>query len=90
LQAGEALFEEAVAPVTDGVTVAVEFGSDLQVGRLVGVGGAQDNAAAEGQGLRCGAGAHEGAEAIAQDVAEDDGTGKRHGKHPCAESEIIP
>jgi hypothetical protein len=40
LQAGEALFEEAVAPVTDRVAIAVQFGSDLQIGRSVGVGGA--------------------------------------------------
>src|SRR5271167_3243741 len=40
LQASEALFQEAVAPLPDRVAVAVQFGSDLQVGGLVGVGGA--------------------------------------------------
>jgi hypothetical protein len=90
LQAGEALFEKAVAPLADRVAVAVQFGRNLQVGGLVRVGGAQDDAAAEGQGLRRGASAQEGAEAIAHVVGEDDGTGKGHGKHPCSESEIIP
>jgi hypothetical protein len=41
----------ALAPGGDGVTIAVEFGGDLEVGRLVFGGGPEDQPAAERQGL---------------------------------------
>ena len=58
--------DEAFAPLADGVAVAVQFGGDVLVGRVVRLGGAQDDAAAEGQGLGRGAGADEGFELAAQ------------------------
>src|SRR5947209_10050840 len=51
LQAGQAALGEALAPQADGVAVAVELGGDGLVGGEVVVVGAQDQAAAEGQGL---------------------------------------
>jgi hypothetical protein len=42
---------EAVAPAGDGVGVTVEFRGDHEVGRLVGLGTAQDEASPEGQAL---------------------------------------
>src|SRR5271170_898204 len=53
LQAGEAAFEEALAPQSDGMAVAVELVGDGTVGGLVGVGSAQNDADTESQGLRC-------------------------------------
>ena len=60
LQAGEAGGDEALAPLADGVPVAVQLRGDLLVVRAVGVGSAQEEPAAKGQGLRGGAGAGEG------------------------------
>jgi hypothetical protein len=62
LQASEALGGEAFAPLADGVAVAIELGSDVLVGRVVCGRGAQDDAAAKDECLRCGAGAHQGFE----------------------------
>jgi hypothetical protein len=50
------VLQEAASPGSDGVTVAAEFGGDLAVGRLVRFGDAEDEAAAESQGLRRGGG----------------------------------
>src|ERR1051326_4478809 len=56
-QAGEAVAVEAAAPAGDGVGIAAEFVGDLVVGRLVGLGAAEDDTGAEGEALRGGAGA---------------------------------
>jgi hypothetical protein len=40
LQAAEAVFQEAVPPLTDRMAVAVQFRGDLQVGGIVAIGGA--------------------------------------------------
>jgi hypothetical protein len=49
--------DEAFAPLADGVAVTVQFGGDVLVGRVVRLGGPQDDAATEGQRLRAGTGA---------------------------------
>ena len=72
LQAGEAGGDEALAPLADGVPVAVQLRGDLLVVGAVGVGSAQEEPAAEGQGLRGGAGAGEGLELLAEFVGEHD------------------
>jgi hypothetical protein len=79
LQAGEAEFQEAVPPLADGMAVTVQFGGDLQVGRVVGVGGPQDEAAAENQGLGSGAGAGQGFQALPGGVRQQHGTWQGHG-----------
>src|SRR4051812_47198928 len=56
LEAGEATGGEALAPLADGVAVAVEFGGDDLVGGAVVVGRPQDQTAAEGQCLGSGGG----------------------------------
>jgi hypothetical protein len=63
LQAGQALLEVAVSPLSDGVAVAVELRRELEVGGMVLRGGSQDDPAAEDQGLGRGAGADQGLEA---------------------------
>jgi hypothetical protein len=48
LQAGQAAGDEAGAPQADGVSVATHLGGDAPVGGVVGGGGPQDEAAAQG------------------------------------------
>src|SRR5947208_16929404 len=60
LQARQARGGEALAPQSDGVAVAAEFGGDALVGGPVGVGGPQDESAAEGPRQRGGASAGQG------------------------------
>jgi hypothetical protein len=55
LQAGKARGDEAFAPQANGVSIAVQFSGDLLIVGVVGVGGAQDEAAAQDQGLGSGA-----------------------------------
>ena len=85
LQAFQAAGDEALAPLADGVAVAGEFVGDGLVGRLLGGTGAEDEAAAEGEGLGRSAGADEGLQALACLRGEDDpgakGTG--HERPPC-------
>jgi hypothetical protein len=60
------LGNEAFPPASDGVAVAAQFGSDVLVGRGVGRGGTQDDAAPKNERLRSGAGAHQVFEVDAQ------------------------
>src|SRR5262245_8003535 len=60
LQVRQASGDEALAPQSDGVAVAAQFGGDLLVGGLIGVSGPQDESAAEDQGLRRGVSADQG------------------------------
>src|SRR5689334_11653424 len=62
LQAGQAALGEALAPQADGVAVAVEFLGDGLVGGAVGVGGPQDQTAAESECLGGGSGAGQGSQ----------------------------
>ena len=48
----EALADKAVPPAGDGVRVAAEFVGDAEVGGLVGLGAAQDEAGPKGEALR--------------------------------------
>jgi hypothetical protein len=56
------LADEAVPPASDGVGVTGEFFGDLEVGGLVGLGTAKDEASAEGEAL--------GSEARVSDLGE--------------------
>src|SRR3954451_24480971 len=84
VQAVEALGDEAFAPLADGMTITAQFGGDRLVGRAIIVGGPQDDATAEGQGLRGGAGAEEDPELVPGLVRQRDGRaeGTRHGWPP--------
>jgi len=48
--------EETLTPQADGMAITTEFGSDAAVGGLVGGGGTEEEATAEGQCLRSGGG----------------------------------
>jgi hypothetical protein len=66
------------------MAVTVQCGGDVLVGRVVRLGGVQDDAAAEGQRLGSGAGADEGLQ-LATPVGgqfDDRGEGARHGRAP--------
>jgi hypothetical protein len=84
LQAGQAAVVEAPPPQGDGVAVTAELAGDLAVGGLIGFGGAEDQAAAEGQGLRGGVGAGQREQLVALDAGEGDGDSERqrHGILP--------
>ena len=73
MQAGQAVFQEALPPQADGVAVAVQFLGDLAVAGAVGLGGAEDQAAAEAQALRGGAGAAQVLKALALVLRQEDG-----------------
>ena len=64
LQAGEAVLDKAVPPEADGMAVTVQLAGNLNVGRVVGVGGPEHDAAAEDQGLG------RGTESVGRDLAE--------------------
>jgi hypothetical protein len=66
------------------MAVAVQCGGDVLVGRVVRLGGVQDDAAAEGQRLGSGAGADEGLQMSTQAGGQfdDRGEGARHGRSP--------
>jgi hypothetical protein len=66
------------------MAVTVEFGGDLLVGRVVRLGGTQDDAAAEGQRLGRGTGADQGFKLAATIGIQihDRGEGARHGSPP--------
>jgi hypothetical protein len=55
------------------MSITVEFGGNVLVGRLVVLSGAEDEAAAEGQCLGRGAGLSQRTELFAVLVGEDDG-----------------
>jgi hypothetical protein len=93
VQAIEAPGDEAFAPLADGMTVTAQFGGDLLVGRAIVPGGTQDDATAEGQRLRGGAGAEEGLKLISGFVRQRDGRteGARHGGSPGEQDRgVIP
>lgn len=73
MQSGEAGGDEAFAPESNGVAIAVKFGGDVLIVGLVVLGGAEDEAAAEDEGLRSGAGADQRLELAAGLVGEYDG-----------------
>ena len=77
MQALQAFGDEALAPLADGVAVAVQFTSNLLVVGPVVVGRAQDEAAAKDQGLRRGAGPDQGLELLAKFGSKDDRRPKR-------------
>jgi hypothetical protein len=72
------------------MAVAAEFGGDLLVGRVVRPGGAQHDAAAQGQCLGSGTGADKAVESAAPlDIQfKDRGEGARHGS-PSGEPEMV-
>ena len=84
LESLQAFCDEAFAPLADGMAVTVQLGGDVLVGRVVRCGGPQDDATAEDQGLRRGAGADEGFESAAQRgiQVDDRGEGAGHGRPP--------
>ena len=72
-EAAQAVGGEALAPLADGVAVAVEFGGDGLVGGPVRGRGPEDEAAAQGQGLGGGAGPDQGFELLAGLRGEHEG-----------------
>jgi hypothetical protein len=88
LQAGEALLQEAIAPVPDRMAVAIQFRGDLQVGGLVPRSGAQHDLTAEGQGLGRGAGAGEQVQTFPDLIGEGDRTWQWHDRHPCNQGNL--
>src|SRR5947209_2399765 len=81
LQAGQAVGHEALPPLADGVAVAAEFHRNVLVGRIIGLGGPQDDATAESEGVGGGAGAGQGFELAALLGCQFDrrSEGTRHG-----------
>ena len=73
LQSGQTRRHEAFSPQSDGVSIAVQFGGDVQVGGLVVLSSPEDEAAAEGKCLRSGASSYERLELLAVVVGQDDG-----------------
>jgi hypothetical protein len=73
------------------MAVTVQCGGDLLVGRVVRLGGAQDEAAPKGQRLGGGTGADEGFELAAQISSQfnDRGEGARHGRPPGEQDTAI-
>jgi hypothetical protein len=71
------LGDEAFTPLPDGVAVTAQLGRDLLVGRLVRLGGAQDDAATKDERLRGGACADQGFELATQFGCQFDSRGKR-------------
>jgi hypothetical protein len=73
------------------MAVAVQFGGNLPVGGSAHPGGTQDDAAAEGQRLRGGAGADESFESAATIFIKFDtrGEGARHGCPPGEQGLVV-
>ena len=91
LEAGEAFGDEALAPLADGVTVAPQIGSDALIRRGVGLGGEQDDAATEDEGLGGGTGADEVFELDAHFGSQLDrrAKGTWHGNPPGEQEKVI-
>jgi hypothetical protein len=70
LESVQAAGDEAFPPLADGVAVTVQVGGDVLVGRVVRLGGPQDDAAAEGQRLGAGTGADQTFQSAAQIVIQ--------------------
>jgi hypothetical protein len=73
------------------MAVTVQFGGDLVVGRVVRLGGAQDDAAAENERLGGGPGADEGLELAATSGIQfdDRAEGARHGSPPGQQDTMV-
>ena len=71
------------------MAIAVEVGGDALVVGLIVSGGAEDESAAEDEGLGRGAGAYEGVQLLAVMLREDDGRAKGtwHEEPPCGSDE---
>ena len=74
-KAVEATAAEAPAPFGDGAGVAAQFGGDLVIGGLVGLGAAEDEAGAEGEGLSRGVSVGQAAEVDKLVGGQDDAWG---------------
>src|SRR5579862_7003531 len=74
-KAAEAAAAEAPAPLGDGAGIAAQFGGDLVVGGLVGLGAAEDEAGAEGEGLGRGVSVGQAAEVDELVGGQDDAWG---------------
>ena len=92
MQALQTVGDKALTPAADGVAVAAKFASDVLVGRVVRLSRAQDDVAAESQGLRRGAGTQQGFELVAQIVLQFDNRaeGARHGRPPGRFDQMVP
>src|SRR5215471_1614642 len=92
LQALQAPGDEALAPAAGGVAIAAEFGGNILIGGVVRGSGAQDDSAAESQGLGCRAGTGQGFESGAQFVWQRDNRteGARHGSPPGKLDQMVP
>jgi hypothetical protein len=84
LQAAKAGSGETPAPQADGVITGAQFRGDLQVGRLVLVGGAEDDADAANEDLRGRVSANQALQVLSLLVRKDQGRrmGCRHGGSP--------
>jgi len=84
LQTLKAFVDKAFAPATDRVAVATHYGGDVLVGRVARLSGGQDDAAAESQCLRRGAGTDQRFKFVAKFVLQFDNRaeGARHGRPP--------
>src|ERR1700693_5535691 len=89
-KAVEAAAAEAPAPLRDGAGVAAQFGGYVVVGGLVGLGAAEDEAGAEGEGLSRGVSVGQAAEGDELVGGEDDAWGfTGHGTRSLCEGTAI-
>ena len=91
MQALQAVGGEALPPLADGVAVAAQLGGDVPIGGAIVRGGAEDDATAEGQRLRRGAGADEGLELVPDLLGQLDGRteGAWHGWPPGEQDRVV-
>jgi hypothetical protein len=92
LQAFQALGNEAFAPAADGVAIEAKLGGNFLVGWVVRLSRAQEDTAAENQGLGRGAGADQGFELGAKFVwqLDDRAEGTRHSRPPGKFDQMVP
>jgi hypothetical protein len=92
LQARQAAGDKALTPAADGVAVAAKLAGDVLVGRVARLRRGQDDAAAEGQRLRGGAGPEQGFEPVADIILQFDNRaeGARHGRPPGRFDQLVP
>jgi hypothetical protein len=92
LQAFQALGSEALAPAADGVAIATQFGGDVLVGWAARLSGAQDDTAAEDQGLGGGPGTDQGFELGPKFFLQlnDGAEGARHSRPPGKFDQMVP
>jgi hypothetical protein len=85
LEAGEAVGDEAFAPLADRVAITLQFGGDLLVGGVVVAGGPEDESATPDQGLRSRTGTDQELELQSEGGGENDQRAKRtwHKGPPC-------